>query len=168
MKQLITINVNGTENEVAVNSGTTLLDLLRDQLRLTGAKKGCEQGDCGACTVLLNGKAVNSCLVLAIEADGQNITTIEGLAKGEDLHPIQRAFVEKGSIQCGFCTPGMILRTKSFLDENPNPSRENIKEGLSGNLCRCTGYTKIIEAVETASEYLKGKEPKPIDRKSVV
>lgn len=163
MKQLITINVNGTENEVAVNSGTTLLDLLREQLRLTGAKKGCEQGDCGACTVLLNGKAVNSCLVLAIEADGQNITTIEGLTKGEDLHPIQRAFVEKGSIQCGFCTPGMILRTKSFLDENPNPSRENIKEALSGNLCRCTGYTKIIEAVETASEYLKGKEPKPIE-----
>ncbi len=163
MKQLININVNGTENEVAVNSGTTLLDLLREQLRLTGAKKGCEQGDCGACTVLLNGKAVNSCLVLAIEADGQNITTIEGLAKGEDLHPIQRAFVEKGSIQCGFCTPGMILRTKSFLDENPNPSRENIKEALSGNLCRCTGYTKIIEAVETASEYLKGKEPEPIE-----
>ena len=163
MKQLININVNGTENEVAVNSGTTLLDLLRDQLRLTGAKKGCELGDCGACTVLLNGKAVNSCLVLAIEADGQNITTIEGLAKGEDLHPIQRAFVEKGSIQCGFCTPGMILRTKSFLDENPNPSRENIKEALSGNLCRCTGYTKIIEAVETASEYLKGKEPKTIE-----
>jgi 4-hydroxybenzoyl-CoA reductase subunit alpha len=163
LKQLIKINVNGTENEVAVNSGTTLLDLLRDQLRLTGAKKGCELGDCGACTVLLNGKAVNSCLVLAIEAEGQNITTIEGLARRENLHPIQRAFIEKGSIQCGFCTPGMILRTKSFLDENPDPSREDIKEALSGNLCRCTGYTKIIEAVETASEYLKGKKPKAIE-----
>lgn len=163
MKHLIKINVNGNDFEIAVNPNTTLLDLLRDQLRLTGAKKGCGLGDCGACTVLLNGKPVNSCLVLAIETDGQNILTIEGLAKGEELHPIQKAFVEKGSIQCGFCTPGMILRTKSFLDENPNPSNRDIKEALSGNLCRCTGYTKIIEAVETAADYLNGKEPKQID-----
>ncbi len=163
MKQLIKLNVNGNEYEVAVNTNTTLLDLLRDQLKLTGAKKGCELGDCGACTVLINGKAVNSCLVLAIEAEGKNILTIEGLAKGEELHPIQKAFVEKGSIQCGFCTPGMILRTKSFLDENRNPSNEEIKDALTGNLCRCTGYTKIIEAVETAVDYLNGKEPKKIE-----
>ncbi|MCH8325042.1 MAG: molybdopterin-dependent oxidoreductase [Bacteroidetes bacterium] len=163
MKHLINLNVNGTEYEVAVKSGTSLLNLLRDQCMLTGTKKGCELGDCGVCTVLLNGKAVNSCLILAVEAEGQNILTIEGMATGENLHPIQRAFVEKGAIQCGFCTPGMILRTKSFLDENPNPNKEEIKEALSGNLCRCTGYTKIIEAVETANDYLKGKKPKVIE-----
>ena len=155
MKQLINLNVNGNDYEVAVKPGTTLLDLLREQLRLTGTKKGCELGDCGACTVLLNGKAVNSCLVLAVEADDQNILTIEGITSGDELHPIQQAFVEKGAIQCGYCTPGMILRTKSFLDKNANPSKEEIKEALSGNLCRCTGYTKIIEAVETANDYLR-------------
>lgn len=163
MKHLINLNVNGTEYELAVKPGTSLLNLLREQCMLTGTKKGCELGDCGVCTVLLNGKAVNSCLILAVEAEGQNILTIEGMATGENLHPIQRAFVEKGSIQCGFCTPGMILRTKSFLDENPNPNKEEIKEALSGNLCRCTGYTKIIEAVETANDYLKGKKPKIIE-----
>lgn len=163
MKQLIKIKVNGNEYEVAVKPVTTLATLLREELRLTGTKVGCEMGDCGACTVLLNGKAVNSCLVLAVQAEGQSITTIEGIANGENLHPIQRAFVEKGAIQCGYCTPGMVIRTKSFLDETPHPSEEQIKEALSGNLCRCTGYTKIIEAVETAVEYLDGKEPKPIE-----
>ena len=163
MKHLIKINVNGTSYELAVKPSTTLLDLLRDQIRLTGTKKGCELGDCGACTVLLNGKAVNSCLVLAVEADGQKITTIEGLANGEELHPIQQAFVEKGSIQCGFCTPGMILRTKALLDENSDPSEEEIKQALTGNLCRCTGYTKILEAVETSKSYLKGEKPKKIE-----
>jgi aerobic-type carbon monoxide dehydrogenase small subunit (CoxS/CutS family) len=163
MKLLIKINVNKTEYELAVKPSTTLLDLLRDQLLLTGAKKGCELGDCGACTVLLNGKAVNSCLVLAVEADGQNVLTIEGLAKGEKLHPIQQAFVEKGAIQCGFCTPGMILRTKALLDEKPDPSKEEIKKELSGNLCRCTGYTKILEAVEASKAYLKGEEPEEIE-----
>ena len=123
MKHLINLNVNGTEYELAVKPGTSLLNLLREQCMLTGTKKGCELGDCGVCTVLLNGKAVNSCLILAVEAEGQNILTIEGMATGENLHPIQKAFVEKGSIQCGFCTPGMILRTKSFLDENPNPNK---------------------------------------------
>ncbi|MBI4930369.1 MAG: molybdopterin-dependent oxidoreductase [Bacteroidetes bacterium] len=163
MKHLLKLNVNGNDYDVAVHAGTTLADLLRDELKLTGTKKGCELGDCGACTVLMNGKAVNSCLVLALDADGKKIETIEGLAKGEELHPIQRAFVEKGAIQCGYCTPGMIMRTKSLLDSNPNPTEEEIKSGLSGNLCRCTGYTKIIEAVETAKEYLKGKEVKPLE-----
>ena len=163
MKILINLNVNGNAYEVAVTPKTSLLELLREQLRLTGTKKGCGLGDCGACTVLLNGKAVNSCLVLAVEADGQNILTIEGMANGEELHPIQRAFIEKGAIQCGYCTPGMILRIKSLLDENSEPSKDKIKEALSGNLCRCTGYTKIIEAVETANEYLKGKIPKEIE-----
>jgi 4-hydroxybenzoyl-CoA reductase subunit alpha len=163
MKHLININVNGISYELAVKPSTTLLDLLRDQLLLTGAKKGCGLGDCGACTVLLNGKAVNSCLVLAVEADEQNVITIEGLAKGEKLHPIQQAFVEKGSIQCGFCTPGMILRTKALLDESPDPSEIEIKQALTGNLCRCTGYTKILEAVETSKSYLKGEKPKKIE-----
>ena len=159
MKQLITINVNGDRYEVAVKPSTTLLDLLREELRLTGTKKGCELGDCGACTVIMDGKAVNSCLVLAVDAAGKKIETIEGLAKGGELHPIQRAFVEKGSIQCGYCTPGMIMRTKSLFDKNPNPSRQDIQSELSGNLCRCTGYTKIIEAVETARDYLHGVKP---------
>lgn len=163
MKQIIKITVNGDNYEVAVRAGTTLLDLLRDELHLTGTKKACELGDCGACTVILDGKAVNSCLMLALEADGKNIITIEGLTKGDKLHPIQQAFVEKGAIQCGFCTPGMILRTKVLLDENPEPTVDEIKSALSGNLCRCTGYTKIIEAVETAKAYLNGKKPEKIE-----
>ncbi len=163
MKQIIKINVNGTEYEEAVRPGTTLLDFLRDELNLTGTKKACGHGDCGACTVILDGRAVNSCLVLALEADGGLVETIEGLAHGGELHPIQRAYVEKGAIQCGYCTPGMVMITKSFLDENPNPTREEIKAGLSGNLCRCTGYTKIIEAVETAADYINGRKPKEIE-----
>lgn len=163
MKHLININVNGDNYELAVKPGTTLLDLLREDLRLTGTKKGCELGDCGACTVIMDGKAVNSCLVLALEADGKKIETIEGLAKGEELHPIQQAFIEKGAIQCGYCTPGMIMRTKSILDKNPNPSEDQIKLELSGNLCRCTGYTKIVEAVKTASDYMNGKNPEKLE-----
>jgi len=163
MKHLININVNGDNYELAVKPGTTLLDLLREDLKLTGTKKGCELGDCGACTVIMDGKAVNSCLVLAIEADGKKIETIEGLAKGEELHPIQQAFVEKGAIQCGYCTPGMIMRTKSILDKNPNPTEDQIKLELSGNLCRCTGYTKIIEAVKTARDYMNGKKPEKLE-----
>lgn len=163
MKHIININVNGDNREVAVNSGTTLLDLLRDDLHLTGTKKGCGLGDCGVCTVILDGKAVNSCLILALEADGKKVETIEGLAGHKHLHPIQQAFVEKGAIQCGYCTPGMIMRVKTVLDENPKPSREEIKNAISGNLCRCTGYTKIIEAVETASAYLNGEKPGEIE-----
>ncbi|MFQ5335034.1 MAG: (2Fe-2S)-binding protein, partial [Flavobacteriales bacterium] len=126
MKQLISLNVNGINYEAAVKPGTTLTDLLRDELHLTGTKKGCGMGDCGACTVLLDGKPVNSCLLLAIEAEGRKVETIESLAKGEELHPIQRAFVEKGAIQCGFCTPGMVMRTKSFLNEHPDPAPDEI------------------------------------------
>ncbi len=163
MKQIININVNKVDYELAVKPNTTLLDLLREELKLTGTKRGCDSGDCGACTVILDGKAVNSCLVLAMEADGSRIETIEGLAEGEELHPIQRAFIEKGAIQCGFCTPGMVLRVKSLLDKNPEPSKDEIKKELSGNLCRCTGYQKIFEAVETAVEYLNGREPKEIE-----
>ncbi|MBU0764436.1 MAG: molybdopterin-dependent oxidoreductase [Bacteroidetes bacterium] len=163
MKRIININVNGNNYEVAVKPGTTLLDLIREELKLTGTKKGCELGDCGACTVILEGKAVNSCIILAIEADGKKVETIEGIAKGGELHPIQQAFIEKGAIQCGYCTPGMIMRTKTILDNDPDPSEEEIKKGLSGNLCRCTGYTKIIEAVKTAGEYMKGNAPEKLE-----
>jgi len=163
MKQIIQINVNGSDYELAVTPGLTLLDLLREELRLTGTKKGCELGDCGACTVIMNGKAVNSCLVLAVEAAGNNIQTIESISDNGKMHPIQKAFVEKGAIQCGYCTPGMVMRTKAFLDENPRPNYEEIKSALTGNLCRCTGYTKIIEAVETASIYINGETSKEIE-----
>ncbi len=159
MKQIVQLKVNGTGYEVAIRPGATLADVLRDELKLTGTKKGCELGDCGACTVLINGKPVNSCLTLALEAEGKSITTIEGLTKGSDLHPIQHAFIEYGAIQCGFCTPGMILRTKALLDANPDPSEDEIKAALTGNICRCTGYTKIVEAVQVAATYLQGKEP---------
>jgi len=160
MKKLVKIVVNGTEHEVAVRPGTTLLDLIREELRLTGTKKGCELGDCGACTVIMDGKPVNSCLVLALEADGKNVTTIEGLSNGEKLHPIQHAFVVKGAIQCGYCTPGMIVRTKVLLDENPDATDAVIRKALSGNLCRCTGYTKIFEAIDSAKAYMKGEKAK--------
>ena len=163
MKQLIRLNVNGVDYERAVNTGTTLTDFLREELNLIGTKKGCDLGDCGACTVLLDGQPVNSCLVLAVEAQGKRIQTIESLSEGEELHAIQRAFVEKGAIQCGYCTPGMIMRTKSLLDKNASPTHDEIKAALSGNLCRCTGYTKIIEAVETARDYMNGKEPEKIE-----
>ncbi|MFZ1729371.1 MAG: molybdopterin cofactor-binding domain-containing protein [Bacteroidota bacterium] len=163
MKHLINIEVNGRKYEVAVKPSMTLVNLLRDELRLIGTKKGCELGDCGACTVLLDGQPVNSCLVLAVEADGRSVQTIESLAKGEELHPIQRAFVEKGAIQCGYCTPGMIMRTKALLDENPEPNHEEIVHALNGNLCRCTGYAKIFESVETAAQYLRGETPAEIE-----
>lgn len=149
MKKLIEITVNGQNHEVAIEPNTTLVDLLRRELGLTGTKKGCEMGDCGTCTVILDGKPVNSCLVLAMQAAGRNITTIEGLEDENGLHPLQDAFVEKGAIQCGFCSSGMILSGKSLLDENPSPSEAEIRGAISGNLCRCTGYQKIIEAVKS-------------------
>lgn len=152
MKTLITLKVNGRARDLAVEPNRTLLDVLRHDLELTGTKRGCDLGECGSCTVILNGKPVNSCLVLAIQANGSEILTIEGLAGPSGLQPLQRAFVEKGAIQCGFCTPGMILSATNLLQKNPKPSEEEIRTALSGNLCRCTGYQKIVEAVQSVGE----------------
>jgi carbon-monoxide dehydrogenase small subunit len=152
MKKMIHLTINDQNYEVAVEPNQTLVDLLRYQLKLTGTKKGCEMGDCGSCTVIMDGKAVNSCLVLALQADGRTIQTIEGLETGEGLHPVQEAFVEKGAIQCGFCSSGMILSAKTLLDQKPNPTETEIRRALSGNLCRCTGYQKIIEAVKSVPQ----------------
>ena len=151
MKRLIRLTVNDREYELAVESNTTLVDLLRYQIGLTGVKKGCDLGDCGACTVLLDGKAVNSCLVLAVQADGHSVQTIEGLETTQGMHPLQQAFVEKGAIQCGFCSSGMILSAKALLDRTPHPQESEIRSAISGNLCRCTGYQKIIEAIKDAA-----------------
>ena len=149
MKQ-ITITVNGKPHELHVKPWATLLEVIRDDLGLTGTKEGCGLGECGACTVIMDGNTVNACLVLAPEADGKQITTIEGLAQGDKLHPIQEAFMEQGGLQCGFCTPGVILSTKALLDENPKPTDEEMRRGLAGNFCRCTGYTKIFESIKAA------------------
>ncbi len=151
MKQ-VGLTVNGTLYELDVQPWETLLEVVRDRLGLTGTKEGCGLGECGACTVIMDGRTVNSCLVLAAEADGKQITTIEGLADGEKLHPIQEAFVENGGLQCGFCTPGMIMSAKALLDENPDPSEGEIRKAIAGNLCRCTGYTKIIESITSAAK----------------
>ncbi len=153
----ITLFVNGTEYALKVKPSATLLEAIREDLGLTGAKEGCGEGECGACTVLMDGEAVNACLILAAEADGRQITTIEGLAQGEELHPIQQAFVDLGGLQCGFCTPGMILSAKVLLQANPDPSDEEIKKALEGNFCRCTGYTKIMESVRAAARAMKGE-----------
>ncbi|MGB9661880.1 MAG: (2Fe-2S)-binding protein [Moorellaceae bacterium] len=153
------LKVNGREVKVEAPAGITLLKLLREYLGLTGTKEGCGVGECGACTVLLDGVPVDSCLLPAAKAEGKEVTTIEGLAQGEKLHPLQEAFVNENAIQCGFCTPGMILSAKALLDREPHPTREQIKEALSGNLCRCTGYNQIIRAVEKAAETLGKGEP---------
>ena len=147
MKQQITLRINGRLYEILVEPHQTLLEVLRDDLGLTGTKYNCLEGECGACTVLIDGESVLSCLTLALAVQGKEITTIEGLAKGNKPNPIQRAFVNHGAIQCGFCIPGMILSAKALLDQNPRPTKEEVKSGLAGNLCRCTGYVKIIEAV---------------------
>lgn len=151
MKRIIQLTVNGEHAEVAVAPNRTLLQVLREDLGLTGTKHGCGLGDCGACTVILDGKPVNSCLVLAVQANGSEVLTIEGLAENGKLHPLQQAFVDKGAIQCGFCTPGMILSAKALLDENPKPTEGQIRMAISGNLCRCTGYQKIVEAIQAAA-----------------
>ncbi len=155
MKKIIKLTINGESVEAAVEPNQTLLQFLREDLGLTGTKHGCGLGDCGACTVIMDGKAVNSCLVLAVQASGKEVLTIEGMASGAELHPIQQAFVDKGAIQCGYCTPGMILSAKAFLDENPRPSENDIRTAISGNLCRCTGYQKIVEAIQAAAQDLK-------------
>ena len=155
--QVLTLRVNGEEHSVAVKHGETLLDVLRDKLRLTGIKKGCDRGVCGACTVLVDGEPKNSCLLLAVACVGKEITTIEGISREGRLHPLQRAFINHGAVQCGFCTPGMIMSAKALLDSNIRPSEEDIRNALQGNLCRCTGYVQIIEAVKKAAAQLKGK-----------
>lgn len=154
----IRLTVNGKNYGLDVEEDLRLIDVLRDQLRLTGTKEGCGEGECGACTVIMDGRTVNSCLVMAFQADGSEITTIEGIAKGDILHPVQRAFLEVGAVQCGFCTPGMVLSAKALLDQNPKPTREEIREGISGNLCRCTGYHKIVDAIALASAYMRGEK----------
>jgi aerobic carbon-monoxide dehydrogenase small subunit len=151
MKRLINVTVNHKKYELAVDPNMTLADMIREELKLTGTKKGCGLGECGACTVLLDGKPVSSCLVLTLEADNRDVVTIEGVETEKGLHPIQQAFVEKGAIQCGFCTPGMVLSAKALLDENPHPDEHDIRKAISGNLCRCTGYQKIVEAVQSVS-----------------
>jgi len=151
MKELMRFDINGTIYEEEIDHRRTLLEVLRENFGLLGTHKGCDEGQCGACTVLVEDKAVNSCLVLATSVQGKKITTIEGLAQGEKLHPVQEAFVETGAIQCGFCTPGMIMVTKAFLDKNPDPTEEEAKRAISGNLCRCTGYYQIIDAVMKAA-----------------
>ncbi len=151
MKTLITLTINGDDYDVVVKPTDFLVDVIRDTVGLTGTKRGCGIGDCGACTVLLDGQPILSCLTLAVSCQGRTITTIEGLAPDGGLHPVQRAFLEKGAVQCGFCTPGMVLSSKALLDRNPRPTEDEIKTGLAGNLCRCTGYAKIVEAVGHAA-----------------
>ena len=153
----IVLNVNKINYKVAVEPQRTLVEVLRDTLGLTGTKKSCNEGECGACTVLMDGKPAASCLVLALDAQGKEITTIEGLSEGEKLHPIQEAFVKYAAIQCGFCTPGMVLSAKALLDENPNPTATEVRKGISGNLCRCTGYQQIVDAILAASETMAKK-----------
>ena len=158
MKQEIELKVNGEVFRIKVETHRTLLEVLRETLGLTGTKEMCNKGDCGGCTVMIDGRPVLSCLTLAIEAQGRDILTIEGLAKGYELHPIQQAFVDHGAIQCGYCSPGFIMSAKALLDRNPNPTEDEIKEGISNNICRCTGYVQIVEAIQAAAEIMGGKK----------
>jgi carbon-monoxide dehydrogenase small subunit len=153
--KIIKFVINGQSVEVRVKPWRTLLELIREDLNLTGTKEGCGHGECGSCTVIMDGKTVNSCLVPALEADGQEILTIEGLSKDDKLNPIQEAFVERSGMQCGFCTPGMIISAKALLDRNPDPSEQEIREAVAGNFCRCTGYTKIVESIGAAAKALR-------------
>jgi aerobic carbon-monoxide dehydrogenase small subunit len=155
MKHEIRFQLNGEEKVAAIEPNLTLLQLLRDHLGVTSPKRSCEQGECGACTVILNGKVVNSCLVLAVTVEGKRVETVESLARGGTLHPLQKAFVEVAAAQCGYCTPGMLLAAKALLDANPDPTYEEVKEGLSGNMCRCTGYVKPVKAVLAAAEEIR-------------
>ena len=148
----LTMRLNSEEVTIEVRPDALLVDVLRDQLELKGTKEACGEGECGACTVLLDGEPVTSCLVPALKAQGREVMTVEGLASGGELHPLQKAFIEHGAVQCGYCTAGMLMSAKALLDRNPHPTGEEVKEAISGNLCRCTGYVKIIEAIEAASE----------------
>ena len=157
-KHTISLTVNGDQVDAIVKDNLTLLDFLRDQLFLTGTKKGCEEGECGACTVMLDGKPVNSCCTLAVECDGREVITVEGIAKDGKLHPIQRQFIDKWAMQCGYCTPGLIMSAKALLDTNPHPTELEIREAIEGNLCRCTGYAKIVEAIQAAAAEMDWEE----------
>ncbi|HHT63506.1 MAG: (2Fe-2S)-binding protein [Bacillota bacterium] len=159
-EQRITLNVNGRDYDISIEPDMVLADVLREKLDLTGTKVSCREGECGACTILMDGKACLSCLTLAVQAQGKKIVTIEGLAEKGQLHPIQKAFINHGAIQCGYCTPGMIMSAKALLDENPNPTPDEVKTALSGNLCRCTGYVKIVDAVMAAADDMKRGENK--------
>lgn len=154
MTRKIRLTVNGQDHEVTVEDSEILVDVIRHRLGLTGTKKSCETGECGCCTVILDGCAVNSCLILAVEADGSSIMTVEGLGQNGELHPLQEAFIKMGAIQCGFCTPGMLMATKALLDRNPMPSEDEVRRAITGNLCRCTGYVKIVAAVLQAAQRL--------------
>ena len=158
MKRAIELSINGDTYDVLVSPNNTLLEVLRDKLGLMGTKRGCDLGACGACTVLINGEAYLSCVMLAVDAGGKDILTIEGFAEGGELHPLQSSFVEKGGLQCGFCTPGMILTARAILNEEENPTEDVIKRKMAGNLCRCTGYKKVVEAVMSANEHTGEEE----------
>ena len=158
MERIIRLRVNGEDHKVMVRPGESLLDVLRNSLGFTGTKECCNEGDCGACTVIMGGRSVNSCLVLAVEAEGEEIMTVEGLARGTALHPLQEAFIKCGGFQCGFCTPGMLMSAKALLDENPDPTEDEIRRGISGNLCRCTGYVKIIDSIKEAASVMRQGE----------
>lgn len=151
MAHIIKFTLNGEKTEAMVNDNQTLLDFIRDTLGLTGTKKGCEEGECGACTVMVDGKPISSCISLASELDGHELLTVEGIAKDGKLHPLQEKFIEKWALQCGYCTPGMIMSAKALLDSNPNPTEYEIRDAIAGNLCRCTGYAKIVEAISAAA-----------------
>lgn len=152
MKSRVALIVNGEKHEVFIEPNATLLDILREELSLTGAKDACGNGECGACTVIMDGKPVNSCITLAVEAEGKRIETIEGLSNGNNLHPLQKAFIDNHSFQCGFCTPGIIMTAKALLDRNPGPTEEKIKNAISGNICRCTGYDNIVDGILNAAK----------------
>lgn len=162
-RRILSIFINGEPHQIPIEPHWTLLQVLRNHIGMMGTKENCLEAECGVCTVLLDGKAVNSCILLAGQVEGRSITTIEGLGDPEHLHPLQAAFIEYGAVQCGYCIPGMILTAKSFLDENPGrqPTREEIREAISGTLCRCTGYRKIVDAVAAAAERMTAKEPTP-------
>ena len=155
MKHPLSLTINDEPHELLVEAYSSLLDMLRDDLQLTGTKKGCDEGDCGACTVLMNGKTVTSCMMLALDARDQEITTVEGLMQNNRLHPVQDAFVQYGGVQCGFCTPGLIMSGVGLLLENPNPTEEDVRYAIGGNLCRCTGYAKVVQAILKAADTMR-------------
>jgi carbon-monoxide dehydrogenase small subunit len=158
MKKTISLKVNGASHVLEIDTKDLLLQVLRENLSLTGTKEGCGTGECGACTVLVDGEPVNSCLYLAVRADGKTVVTIEGLAEGGRLHPLQQAFIDQAAVQCGFCAPGMLLSAKALLDRNPQPTEREIREGIAGNICRCTGYVKVVKAIKQAAEVMAAGE----------